>query len=165
MPWLFERVAAEADQRARASDTLDGLLGSAEDMAEAARIQRIEARRWEAEAKREATKAARERRIRLFVPAELVGGEEGERLGPVAVQGGDTIGAAETRVAEWLANEGGVEELAVPEGGFLAGYLREARRRGGSPRLGKGSLLLELQERLGAPSEEVLLQAAFESLP
>lgn len=134
-----------------------------DEAAEIARIQRIETRRRDAEARQEAIRVARERMVRLFVPAELVGGEEGERLGPVAVKAGDTVKKVEAAVAQWLANEGGVEELAVPEGGFVAGYLRAARRRGGGRRVGMESLLLELQENMGGPTDEVLLQATFES--
>lgn len=161
LPWLFERVESDADQRACARDTVDSLLQAVDETAETARVQRIEARCREAKARQEAIRIARERRIRLFVPADLVGGEEGERLGPVTVHAGDTVKMAEARVAEWLANEGGFEELAVPEGGFLAGYLREARRRGQGRRVGKESLLLEVQENVGEPADEVLLQATF----
>lgn len=165
LPWLFERVGAGADQWACVRDTVDNLLEAVDETAETARTQRVEARHRETEVRHEAARIARERVVRLFVPAELVGGEEGERLGPVAVQAGDAVITVETRVAEWLASEGGggVEELAVPEGGFLAGYLREARRRGGGRRMGKDSLLLELQESMGAPSDEILLQTTFES--
>lgn len=146
--------------------TLGMLLESVDESAETARIHRVEARHREAEARKLAARVARDRTIRLFVPAELVGGEEGERLGPITVRAGDTVRSVESRVAEWLAKEGGVEELAVPEGGFLVGYLREARRRGGGRRrcrVAKDSLLLDLQECLGAPSDEVLLRATFES--
>lgn len=164
LPWLFERVAANADRRSCVRGTLDMLLESVEETAEAARIQRVEARHREAELRELSARAARERFVGLFVPAELVGGEEGERLGPVTVQAGGTVRYVESRVSEWLTKEGGVEDLAVPEGGFLAGYLREARRRGGGRRLGKESLLLDLQECLGAPpSDEVLLRTTFES--
>lgn len=163
MPWLFERVEADADRRACARDTVDSLLEAVDETVETARVQRVEARRREAEARREAIRVARERIVKLFVPADLVGGGEGERLGPVTAQAGETIKTVEARVAEWLANEGGVEELAVPEGGFLSGYLREARRRGKGRRVGKESLLLEVQENMGAAADEVLLQATFES--
>eukprot|EP00903_Cladosiphon_okamuranus_P012161 g11408.t1 len=163
IPWLFERVGADADQRACVRDIVDGLLEAADETAEAARTQRRDARHREAEARQETARVARERLVRLFVPAELVGGEDGERLGPVAVRAGDAVRTVEARVAEWLVGEGGVEELDAPEGGFLAGYLREARRRGGGRRVGKDSSLLELQENMGGPSDEVLLQATFES--
>lgn len=157
-------MAADADRRSSVRGTLDMLLESVEETAEAARTQRIEARHREAELRERTAREARERFIGLFIPAELVGGEEGGRLGPITVQAGETVRYVEGRVAEWLSNEGGVEEVAVPEGGFLAGYLREARRRGGGRRLGKDALLLDLQESLGAqPSDEVLLQTAFES--
>lgn len=163
LPWLFERVGADAGQRACVRDTVDHLLEAVDETAETARILRVETRRREAEARQEADRISRERLVRLFVPAELVGGDEGERLGPVTVQAGDTVTIVEARVAEWLAKEGEIEELAVPDGGFLAGYLREARRRGGGRRVGKQSLLLEVQDNMGGPTEEVLLQANFES--
>ena len=163
MPWLFERVEADAGRRAGARGTVDSLLEAVDETAEAARTRRIEARRREAEARREAARVARERPVRLFVPAELVGVDEGERLGPIVVQAGDAVSTAEARVAEWLAGEGGVEEIAAPEGGFFAGYLREARRRGGGRRVGKESLLLEVQEFMGPATDEVLLRAVFES--
>lgn len=164
LPWLFERVAADADQRSAIRDNvLDGLLESVEKLAETAASERIEARQRSAQAHQEVERIACERIIRLFVPAELVGGEEGARLGPVSVRAGETVADVEAKVTEWLASEGGVEELVAPDGGFFAGYLREARRRGrGRQRLGKGSRLLDLQENLGASSDEVLLRAVFE---
>lgn len=143
--------------------TLDMLLESVDETVEATRIQRIEARHREAEVREQSARTARERFIRLFVPAELIGGEEGESLGPVTVQAGDSVRSVETRIVKWLANEGGIEEVTVPDGGFLAGYIREARRRGGGRLVGKESLLLDLQECLGAPSDEVLLRSTFES--
>lgn len=163
LPWLFERVAADADQRSCVRGALDMLLESVDETAGAARIQRVEARHREKEDRERTARTARERFVGLFVPAELIGGEEGERFGPVTVQAGDTVRSLESRVAGWLASEGGVEEPAVPEGGFLAGYLREARRRGGGRRLGQDSLLLDLQACLGAPSDKVLLRATFQS--
>ncbi|CAM9580784.1 unnamed protein product [Hapterophycus canaliculatus] len=164
LPWLFEQIAVDVDQRSAVCDgVLDGLLESVENMAEAATSERIDSRQRGAQARQEAKRVARERIVRLFVPAELVGGEEGERLGPITVRAGETVETVEVRVAEWLASEGGVEELPTPDGGFLAGYLREARRRGrGRHRLGKDSALLDVQEHLGAPSNEVVLQAVFE---
>eukprot|EP00752_Nemacystus_decipiens_P008145 g7284.t1 len=164
LPWLFKRVEADVDQRDCVRDTVDNLLETVDEIAETVRARRVEARHREAEARKEAARVARERVVRLFVPADLVGGEDGERLGPVNVHAGDTVKTVEARVAQWLAGEGGVEELAVPEGGFLAGYLREARRRGKGRRVGKESLLLEVQESMGSPADEVLLQATFDSL-
>lgn len=165
LPWLFERVSADVDLRSSVrDDVLDGLLESVEEMVEAATSERIGARQRSAQARRDAERIARERKTRLFVPAELVGGEEGERLGPVNVRAGETVAAVEVRVAEWLASEGGIEEVTAPDDGFLAGYLREARRRGrGRQRLGKDSTLLDLQEYWGAPSDEVVLRAVFDS--
>ncbi|CAN0197514.1 unnamed protein product [Scytosiphon promiscuus] len=163
LPWLFERVAADVDLRASVrNNILDGLLESVEEAAEAASSERVRARERSAQASREAERAAREREIRLFVPAELVGGEEGDRLGPVIVRAGEALAAVEARVVEWLASEGGIEELSAPDGGFLAGYLREARRRRRSRRrLGRDCTLLDLQEQFGPPSDEVVLRAVF----
>ncbi|CAN0009863.1 unnamed protein product [Ectocarpus sp. 6 AP-2014] len=162
LPWLFGRVAADVGQRSSVLDTLDSLLESVDETAETARNQRIQDRDREAEARREAARVAREWVIRLFVPGEVVGGEEGERLGPVAVKAGETVKAAEAKVASWLAKERETEELEVPQGGFLGGYLREARRKGGGRRVGQGSMLLDLQAMLGAPSDEVVLRSNFE---
>ncbi|CAN0172984.1 unnamed protein product [Ectocarpus fasciculatus] len=161
LPWLFGRVAADLGQRSSVLDALDSLLESVDEAAETARNQRIQDRDREAEARREAARVARERIIRLFVPGEVVGGEEGERLGPVAVKAGETVKAAEAKVASWLAKERETEELEVPQGGFLGGYLREARRKGGGRRVGQGSMLLDLQAMLGAPSDEIVLRSDF----
>lgn len=166
MPWLFERVAAGVDQRSSVRATLDGLLVSVGETAEAAKLERADARRRETEALEQASRAARKRTINLFVPAELVGGEEGERVGPISVPAVETVSAAEMRVVRWLEKEGKIDEVSAPDGGFLAGYLREARRRGGGGaggRLGKTSTLLELQERMGDSGGEVLLRVALES--
>ncbi|CAB1109351.1 unnamed protein product [Ectocarpus sp. CCAP 1310/34] len=162
LPWLFGRVAADLGQRSSVLDALGSLLESVDETAETARIQRIQDRDREAETRREAAREARERVIRLFVPGEVVGGEEGERLGPVAVKAGETVKAAEAKVASWLAIERETEELEIPQGGFLGGYLREARRKGGGRRVGQGSMLLDLQAMLGAPSDEVVLRSNFE---
>lgn len=145
-------------------DTVDSLLVSVDEAAELVKVRRTEARQRETEAREEATRIARERPINFFVPAELVGGEEGDKLGPVTLQAGETVKAAEGKVMEWLENEGEVEEVVSPEGGgFFGGYLREARRRGrGSLAVGRNSSLLELQEIVGV-SDEVLLQIAFEA--
>ncbi|CAN0347752.1 unnamed protein product [Ectocarpus sp. 12 AP-2014] len=162
LPWLFGRVAADVGQRSSVLDALDSVLESVDETAETARIQRIQDRDREAETRREAAREARERVIRLFVPGEMVGGEEGERLGPVAVKAGETVKAAEAKVASWLAKERETEELEVPQGGFLGGYLREARRNGGGRRVGQESMLLDLQAMLGAPRDEVVLRSNFE---
>lgn len=160
LPWLYERVAADADKRNCVRDTVDSLLASVDERIETARIRRADTRRREAEDREQATRIARERPIRLFVPAELVGGEEGKRLGPVSVRAGEVVAVAQMRVSEWLAKEGGVEDVTTPDGGFLAGYSREARRRG-KGRVGKKSTLLELQEHMGL-ADEVLLQSSFQ---
>lgn len=138
-------------------ETLESLLVSAEGTADAARVERIESRRNEAKARNEATRAARERTVNIFIPSELVGGEEEERLGPICFQAGSTVRATEARVVEWLAMEGGLDNVATPEGGFLGGYLREAnRKRRGNARLGSESMLLDVQEIVGVSDEVVL---------
>lgn len=163
LPWLFERVADDVDQRSSVRDTVSGLLESVADAAETARSTRTEARREGEETRQKAASIARARIIQLFLPITLIGEEDGgTRLGPVSVKAGDTVQSAEAKVATWLREEGKVEDVSQPEGGFFAGYLREARRTGGTVRVGKTSMLLELQERVGV-SDEILLEVAADS--
>lgn len=156
-------VADDVDQRSSVRDTVSGLLDSVEDNVETARNARNQARREGEETRQKAARIARARIIQLFLPATLIGEEAGgTRLGPVSVKAGDTVQSAEAKIATWLREEGTVEDVSQPEGGFFAGYLREARRTGGAVGVGKSSMLLELQERVGV-SDEILLEVAAES--
>ena len=161
LPWLFDRVAAKVNNSTSASEVVESLLGAAKERAAAALADHVESTVRELEAAEKSARTARDRVIDLFVPAELVGGEIGQRLGPISVRAGETVTAVEQRVIGWLEAGGKVEEVTAPEGGFLTGYLREARKRSRGIRLTKKSLLMELQEVMGV-SNDVLLQAAFD---
>lgn len=166
-PWLFESVATDLSQRCSIDATLTGLVASVQEMAETARFYRTEGRRVEAEERERAGRIARERPVRLFIPAELAGGEEGEKLGPIAVTAGDSLSAGEARIREWLLRAGGVEDVAIPDGGFFNGYWREAKRRCASSESRRvtgtraTASLLDLQEYMGS-SDEILLKLSFE---
>lgn len=167
---------------------LHSLHTATEESAEAARNRRTEARRQALESRHKARFAALQRVIRLFIPPEVVGrAEDTERLGPIEACAANTVEEAEAMVVEWLAkNRGGggeeeEDEVPVPERGFLAGYLQKAvdlSRRDGRTSissdsvsnngigsnsrghaLGVKSTLLEIQERSGAVSDEILLES------
>lgn len=173
MPLVLDRVAVETERHAAVRVILLSLHDAVDGIAETARKQRIETRRQASEALAQAHRAALQKTIRLFLPAELVGGGEGgERRGPVDVRAGHTVEEAEVIVREWVAKnagEGGGEEgarVTIPVGGFLAGYLRKAKalaRRNnaansGGNMLGVQSTLLEVQQCSGVASDEILLE-------
>lgn len=161
LPWLFERVAADKNRLSDMGDIVDTLLVSVGETAEAARINRVETRHREKIDREQAIRQARQRQIHVFIPGDLIGQEEGERLGPVLIQAGEAIKGAENKVVQWLQKQTELEEIPVPEGGFFAGYLQEARRQGGGW-VGNKSTLLEVQEQVGI-SDEIVLKISFES--
>lgn len=124
LPWLKEQVTENLRRRDEGQKTVDHVIRRALELAaaqdDAAREAREVIKREKAAAEREASKKARGK-VRISIMKDTLPGlTEDKVVGPLDITGEDTVADLESKITNWLRENGGEEEGGwMPAPGFL----------------------------------------------